>query len=192
MNGVIGHLIDYNLLMKHFCCFLLLLLVIQAPAFAGDLTLFGGFHHPGKINLGTVEGVGVDVGATLTDPKDFGVFGARLYRTNAPIGFEHTIAYSPNFLSSDANVIIYNTNLFVQAPLPLIKPYATAGAGLVRAGGDGPGAFGSKFAFNYGGGIKLMMGPIGVRADARGYRIRKVGDSALNVVEASIGIVFGF
>ncbi len=178
--------------MKHFCCFLVLILLIPAPAFADDLTLFGGFNHPGTVDLASVEDVGGDVIATLTDPKDFGVFGARLYRTNAPLGFEHTIAYSPNFLDSEANLIIYNTNLLVQAPLPVLKPYATVGAGLVRAAGDGPGAFGTKFAFNYGGGIKLMMGPIGVRIDARGYRIRNVGDSALNVVEASVGIVFAY
>ena len=129
----------------------------------------------------------------LTDPKDFGVFGARLYPSSAPLGFEHTIAFSPNFVDSDSNALIYNTNLRVELPTPAIRPYATVGAGLVRAGGDGPGAFGTKFSLNYGGGVKLsVFGPAGVRVDVRGYEIRGVEDQTLRVMEASVGIYFSF
>ena len=60
---------------------------------------------------------------------------------------------------------------------------------------------GSKFAFNYGGGVKAMAGPVGVRFDIRGYAIPSVHTNAtitgptiqsqtLNVIEVSLGVVF--
>ena len=86
---------------------------------------------------------------------------------------EHTLAFSPNFLDSRANALIYNTNLLVQPPAVSIQPYGTVGIGLVRAGGSGPAAFGTKFSVNYGAGIKAsVFGPWGVRLDVRGYAIR--------------------
>ena len=181
--------------MRRFRCFILVaLLAFACTANAQEFTIFGGFHHPGGITLtSSIDAVTGSAQQLLTEPKDFGVFGARLYPSNAPLGFEHTIAFSPNFVDSDANALIYNTNLRVELPLPAIRPYATAGLGLVRAGGDGPGAFGTKFSFNYGGGVKLsVFGPAGVRIDVRGYSIRGVEDQTLKVMEASVGIFFSF
>jgi opacity protein-like surface antigen len=181
--------------MRYFRCFLLVALVaIAGKANAQDFTVFGGFHHPGAINLlPSVGGVTGAAGQLLTEPKTFGVFGARLYRSGAPLGLEHTIAFSPNFVESDANALIYNTNLRVELPAPMIRPYVTAGIGLVRAGGNGPGAFGTKFSFNYGGGVKAsVFGPAGVRLDVRGYSIRGVGEQTFRVLEASVGIFFSY
>jgi hypothetical protein len=189
--------------MKRRCGFLLVAAVVGLVGFvvlfpgkahAQDFTVFGGFQHPGGINLlPTAGSIGGAIGQAITDPKDFGVFGARLYRSSAPLGFEHTIAYSPNFIESDASALIYSTNLRVELPAPIFRPYATAGLGLVRASGEGPAAFGSKFSFNYGGGLKAsVFGPAGIRLDVRGYSIRGVQDQTLKVFEGTVGIFFSF
>ncbi len=189
-----NHSIDYNFLMKYFCRFLALLFLMPVALQASDLTLFGGFHHPGKITLQPSAGaIGSVAGQLLTDPKDFGVFGARLYRSNLPVGAEYTVAYSPSFIDSQANAFIYNVNLRASLLPGPVTPYVTAGLGGIRAGGDGPGAFGNKFAFNYGGGLKVgLIGPIEARFALRGYSVRGIQDQSLNLVEASVGIVFGF
>ena len=180
--------------MKYFCCFLALLFLMSVGLQASDLTLFGGFQHPGKITLQPSAGaIGSATVQLLTDPKDFGVFGARLYRSNLPIGAEFTLAYSPNFVESQANAFIYNVNFRASLLPGPVTPYVTAGVGGIRAGGDGPGAFGNKFAFNYGGGLKLgLIGPIEGRFDLRGYSVRGIQDQNLNLLEATVGIVFGF
>ena len=132
-------------------------------------------------------------GQILTDAKDFGVFGARLYRSNAPVGFEHTLAFSPNFVDSRASALIYNTNLRVHLPAATVQPYGTVGIGLVRAGGSGPASFGTKFSINYGVGVMAsVLGPLGVRVDVRGYSIRGVENQTLSVLESSVGLVFAF
>ena len=181
--------------MRYFCCFLLALWVgLAGTADAQDITVFGGFQHPGAIRLTpAIESISGSAGQVLNDAKDFGVFGVRLYRSNASLGLEHTVAFSPNFVNSDARAFIYNTNLRVELPAPLIRPYVTAGAGLLYAGGDGPAAFGSNFTYNYGGGLRVsLLGTAGVRIDVRGYSIRGVEDQTLKVLESSIGIFFSF
>ena len=183
--------------MKYLWRFLLILvsvLVSAAPFSADDFTFFGGFNHPDRITLGQSSTVvSGTTGQLLTDAKDFGVFGARLFKSTTAVGLEHTLAFSPNFLDSRANALIYNTNLLVQPPAVAIQPYATAGVGLVRAGGSGPAAFGTKFSVNYGAGIKAsVFGPWGVRLDVRGYAIRGVEDKYLKVWESSVGLFFAF
>ncbi len=179
--------------MKHFCAFLLLLFTVSSSAHAADFTLFGGFHLPGKLTLGRALNAGTPDLEVLTDPKNFGVFGARLFRSTAPFGAEYTVAYSPKFLDSNSNALIYNVNLRANLPTPVIGPYVTAGLGGIRAGGSGPGAFGNKFAFNYGGGLKItLVGPVGLRFDVRGYSVRSVEDQTLNLVEASVGLSYSF
>jgi hypothetical protein len=195
--AVLIHAIDYNFLMKYFSCFLLFLVltvVSAVPLSADELTLFGGFNHPGKVTLGdTTTVVSGTAGQLLTDAKDFGVFGFRLFKSTTAVGLEHTLAFSPNFLDSRANALIYNTNVLIQPPAVPIQPYATAGVGVVRAGGSGPAAFGTKFSVNYGAGIKSsLFGPWGVRLDVRGYTVRGVEDQYLNVWESSVGLFFGF
>lgn len=188
--------VDYNFSMRHGRGFLLLLVAFSAalPLNASDFTLFGGFHHPGKVSLGRTSGDGGDAAESiLSDGKDFGVLGARLFRSQAPLGFEHTLAYAPNFLDEQANALIYNSNLLVQIPVVTLQPYGTIGIGLVRAGGGGPGAFGAKFSINYGAGVKAwLVPPLGVRMDVRQYSIRGVEGQTLRVWEASAGLSFGF
>ena len=191
--------------MRYFLGFLTVAWMFFATALpAQDFTVFGGFQHPGTLTLSSgVDGVGNVVGVPpgtspgnisgfRIDPKDFGIFGVRLYRSEAPVGLEHTMAYSPNFIDSDGNAFFYSTNLRVELPAPVLAPYATAGVGLFHAGGDGLASLGTKFSFNYGGGLKIaLMALIGLRFDVRMHSIRGVEDHTLNVLESSVGIFVG-
>ena len=180
--------------MTNFRCFLLFLLALTAaPIYAADFTIFGGMQHPGKLTLRSV----VDNATTIPlDPRTFGTFGIRV-STGRIIGNETTIAYSPNFISSDNSAFIFNSNLMIQAPLGVVRPYATAGLGTVYVRGDTISALeaitGGKFAINYGGGVKFKLaGPVGGQFDARGYTLTSVQSERLNVLEVSVGIVFSF
>src|SRR5262249_41078449 len=156
---------------------------MSLPAMANDLTIFGGFQHPGKITLqGAVSSAVPTTTQIISDPINVGVFGIRVSHGKV-WGGEHTIAYTPNFIDSKSKAVIYNSNFMVQAPTPIIKPYATAGAGAFFVSGTGLSDIGSKFAVNYGGGVKVFpAGPVGVRFDARGYTIPSVQSQTLNII----------
>src|SRR5205085_999909 len=109
------------------------------------------------------------------------------------VGHEHTIAYSPNFIDSNTKALILNSNLLVQAPLVVAKPYVTAGVGLIHTTGSGLSNVGTKFAFNYGAGVKFsILGPVGGRFDVRGYAIPSIQSQTMNIIEVSLGAVFSF
>ena len=176
--------------MKNFRWVLLFLLVFAGlPVHASDLTLFGGVQRPGKLTLRSAAS-----GTTsLFDSRSFGTFGMRVSTGNV-VGSEHTLAYSPNFISSENSAFIYNSNFIVHAPLGLVRPYATAGLGTVYIRGDGfAGITGGKFAVNYGGGVKFTLaGPVGAQIDARGYTLPSVLNETLTVLEVSVGVAFTF
>ncbi len=143
--------------------------LLSVSANAADLTLFGGVQRQGQLTFQSAPGTAVNFVDTFS-PRSFGVFGLRLSHGKI-IGGEHTISYAPNFIQSGNNAFIYHSNLLVQAPLKVAKPYATIGAVLVHSSGDTFSSFGTAFAFNYGGGLKAMAGPVGVSFDIRGYTI---------------------
>jgi Outer membrane protein beta-barrel domain len=206
---------DYNFAcVKCFRCFLLVICIWAAvPAFAaGDVTIFGAGVHQGKLTLQSAQTTASNF-STSFNPGTFGTFGIRVSHGSV-IGGEHTIAYAPNFLSADSKAIIYNSDILIQAPLPKVRPYVTAGLGTVFSWGTENGLpalgnIGTKFALNYGGGIKVFpAGPVGVRLDIRGYAIPsatfnlplltnplvtvKSQSQTLNLLEAGIGVVFKF
>jgi len=180
--------------MKTFRYRLLFLLALTAVSVhAADFTIFGGMQHPGKLTLRSV----IDNTTTIPlDPRNFGTFGIRGSQGRV-FGNEHTLAYSPNFISSENSAIIYNSNLMVQVPLDAVRPYVTAGLGTVYIRGETTSALeevtGAKFAINYGGGVKFTLaGPLGAQFDARGYSLWGVQSERLNVLEVSVGLVFSF
>src|SRR6516162_10969927 len=147
--------------------FVLTSILTAVPAFAAsDLTIFGAADHQGKLTL-----QGATQTATITsnlNPQTFGVFGIR-YGHGKVIGGEHTFAFAPNFIESDSRALFYHSNLRVQAPFPVIKPYGTAGLGWIFTAPKSQtvttptaqvvgsiGDIGSKFAINYGGGVKIL------------------------------------
>jgi hypothetical protein len=173
-----------------------LFLIVTAPAHAADIdfTAFGGVQHQGHL---TVESAGTAI--RTINATNFGVFGGRIGHGGV-FGGEHTIAYAPNFIDTQNQAFIYNSNILVQAPFPVVKPYGTAGLGLVHTWGDALTVFGTKFAINYGGGVKFLpAGPVGIRLDVRGYTIPSTEfkvfapeSQNLNVLEASVGVIFRF
>jgi hypothetical protein len=190
--------------MKKFGCFLLFVMTFSAPqAFAsGDLTLFGGLQRTGRLTLQNATSTITSTTPNLItfDPKNFGTFGIRLGIGKKVLGTESTFAYSPNFISSNAHAVILNQNLNLQIPTPIIKPYATVGLGTIITAEKSSGIasivgipdIGTRFALNYGGGLKAMFGPVGGRLDVRGYALPSVQGQTANVVEVSLGVVFGF
>ena len=153
---------DYNFArMKSFRCFLVVMCILTAvPAFAdGDVTLFGAAQHQGKLTVQSAQSTASSF--SNFNPGTFGAFGLR-FSHGKVFGSEHTFAYAPNFLTADSKAFIYNSDLLLQAPLPKIKPYVTAGLGTMYSVGNGfcgrpaLGKIGTKFAVNYGGGIKIF------------------------------------
>ena len=200
--------------MKNLRCFLVFTFIVAAiPAHAdSDVTLFGAAQHQGKLTLQSAS----QTASTTSNfnPKTFGTFGIR-FGHGKVFGGEHTIAYAPNFLEANTKAIIYNSDVLIQAPLPKAKPYVTAGMGSIfsfgtdDSGRPSIGKIGSKFAINYGGGVKVLpAGPVGLRFDIRGYLIPSVKfnlpsitnpaqtvqtqSQTLNMLEAGFGIIFAF
>jgi opacity protein-like surface antigen len=199
--------------MKTLGCFLVLTGILAAiPVYASDLTIFGAAQHQGQLTLHVATQT-----ATTTsnlNPTTFGVFGIR-YSHGTIIGGEHTLAYAPNFIASNGRAFIYNSDLMVQAGFPKIKPYAAAGLGAVftwakTSSSTTPavGDIGTKFAINYGGGVKFLpAGPVGVNFNIRGYTLPSVSfnlpasvagqtikttNQSVSFFEYGFGVVFKF
>ena len=169
------------------------LVTLAAKAHAGDLSIHAGYLNPGDL---TVENVTRSLDGS-------GIYGIRFGGTFARIfGIEETLAYSPNFLrtgdfaqSEDVKGFITSTNFVLSMPSGYVVPYATVGVGTITRFGSGPDfRFGTKFALNYGGGLKLprLAGPLGLRFDARGYRAEAIFSESLNIFEVSAGVLFTF
>jgi Outer membrane protein beta-barrel domain len=177
--------------MKSIGRFLIVFALLSIPALAEDrdLTLFAGKQFPGKI---TLDQVGSGTTETLFNPTDSGLFGLRFGRGTI-LGHEETIAYSSRFLDGNSKALIMNGNMVVQARLPVIKPYVTAGLGTIVSWGSGISDVGTKFAVNYGGGLKIRpAGPVGIRIDARGYSAFGVYGQTLKIGEVTVGVLFAF
>ena len=172
------------------------LMTLQAGAI--DLTAFGGVQRQGKLTLQSAPGTTVNLLRTING-TNFGVFGVR-FGHGKIFGGEHTLAYAPNFIDAATKAIIYNSDFRLQAPLPVVRPYGVVGLGLIGTSGEGIGRFGTKFALNYGGGVKFLpAGPVGMAIDVRGYsvpstefRVFATENQTVNFLEVSVGVVFKF
>lgn len=173
---------------KYFLLFALYGLFVAVPMYANDLTLFGGTQNPGSLTLRSTGGA-----ILAATPRTFGTFGIR-FAHGRVVGSETTLAYSPNFISSQHSAILFNSNLIVQAPLPVVRPYVTAGLGAIYVRGSGLQAVtGAKLAVNYGGGVKVKLaGPLGVQLDGRGYTAFGIDAQTFHVLEVSVGLVLSF
>jgi len=178
---------------RHFSWVALALVITSlfaAPSSASDFTFYVGGVKPGSINYQNVK--------TALDGSP--IFGFRLSTNFVPyFGMEHTLAFSSDYLFPqnvpaihEAKGFVYNSNLIFNLPLPVktAVPYLTAGAGLIHQYGDVNMPVGTKFAFNYGGGLKFphLVGPLGLRFDVRGYRAG-VFSNKLNLLEISGGVL---
>ena len=174
-------------------------LIMNASVLAKDVdvTAFAGFQHQGKLTFESAPGTTVSAIRTINS-TNFGVYGARIGHGHF-FGGEHTFAYSPNFMDGGTKAFIYNSNVILQAPLPVVRPYGTVGIGLMHiSGGNSLVVSGTKFALNYGGGVKFLpSGPVGLRLDVRGYsipstefRVFQTQSRRTDLVEVSVGVIF--
>jgi hypothetical protein len=155
---------------------------------AVDLSFYVGGVKPGSINYNDVK--------TSLDSSP--IFGFRLATNFVPFfGMEQTVAFSSDYLFprnisavKDAKGFVYNSNLIFNIPVKFVTPYITAGAGLMHQYGDSNVPIGTKFAFNYGGGVKVphIAGPLGLRFDMRGYNAGLISNK-LNMLEVTGGIL---
>jgi len=162
-----------------------------ARAEAADFTVYAGHVKPGSLTIANVRH-SLDGGP---------VYGFRLSHGFVPfVGLEHTLGFSSGFArlsdavrSTDVKGFVYNSNLIVNAPVGRTVPYVTAGIGILRQYGADE-TLGTKLAVNYGGGLKFkrLLGPLGLRFDARGYTASGITSGRLNVFEVTGGILIGF
>lgn len=170
---------------------LALTFLLATPMEAADLTFYVGGVNPGTINYRDAR--------TILDGSP--IFGARLGTKFVPyFGAEHTLGFSSDYLFprnieaiTNAKGFVYNSNLIFDLPVSFkhAVPYLTAGAGLIHQYGDSDLPVGTKFAFNYGGGLKMprLKGPVGLRFDIRGYKAG-VFSNKLNLLEITGGVMF--
>lgn len=129
-------------------------------------------------------------------------------------GFEVDASITPEFFESatpavdDSNVVTFMGNLMVSAPsaTPGLRPYASAGAGLIRFRATSVGNVfdvdDSSFGVNVGGGVIAQPGDrIGIRGDIRYFRRIQDSDagddldldfSGFNFWRATLGVSFRF
>jgi hypothetical protein len=171
-------------------CFLFLVGMWMLSAMnlnAADLTFFVGGVKPGSISYKNVR-------TSLDSSPVWGIrYGTSFVRS---FGMEHTLAFSSDFLFPSNTSIreskgfVYSSNLIINLPVGKVIPYVTAGTGLLHQYGDAEMPVGTKFAFNYGGGLKLprLAGPLGIRVDLRGYRAG-IFSNKMSIFEMSGGIM---
>ena len=160
--------------------------------------------------LGTAFG-----GATSSQHVTYGASAA--WMSHGIIGVEFDGSISPDLLDeddgvilgiADSNVTTFMGSLVIGAPLgePGVRPYAVAGAGLIRSRvSDAHDIFDideNSFGINVGGGLHaLVRSNIGVRADVRYFRgVRDTDDSndvdlelgSFDFWRASVGATFRF
>src|SRR5262249_3804425 len=109
-----------------------------------DLSVFAGLQRQGKLTLQSAPGTTANLIRTI-NASNFGLYGVRFSHGNI-FGGEHTLAFAPNFIASDTKAFFYNSNIRIQAPLPVVRPYGTIGLGLIGTSSDGVGDIGTKVA----------------------------------------------
>jgi hypothetical protein len=155
---------------------------------SADLTFYVGGVKPGSVTFR-------DVKRSLDGSP---IFGFRLGTNFVPLfGMEHTLAFSSDYLFpkspgaiTDAKGLVYNSNLLLSLPVKKVVPYITVGAGIIHQYGSSDLPVGTKFAINYGGGLKYphLAGPLGLRFDLRGYSAGIISNN-INLLEVSGGII---
>lgn len=175
-----------------FALALVALLLLAPAAQAQEVTIYAGALFPGMPTIN-------DVKSNLDRSPIYGLRVTTGFA--ASLKLEHTFAFSNDFLYpgkelgvTSAKGVMLNSNLLVNIPLGHVIPYVTAGLGFIHQWGSDNLPIGTKFAVNYGGGIKLrrLAGPIGIRVDARGYTATKVFSSKLSMFELSGGLLLSF
>lgn len=159
--------------------------VSPTPASADWLfTPFLGANFGGNANFGQFDDFDDEVERRVD-------FGASLgWMGKGAVGFEVDFGWSPNFFENtvgpgnfefgDSNVTTLMANVLVGAPIggqsgPGVRPYGSAGVGLIRSRVDGGSFFNdlttNDFGLNVGGGVQGFFNDnVGIRGDIRYFR----------------------
>ena len=167
-----------------------LLLVTLSPSIARADGLFIPFVG---VNFGG------DSGKELSEAIDanrvnWGVSFA--YMSGGVLGLEGDLSYSPDFLGQTdlggSSAMSLMGNLLLGVPFGGqsgfgIRPYALVGVGLIRTKVDAFDAVeidSNQAGWNFGGGVMMFFGPVGMRADLRYFRTFEAADLLdLDVIE---------
>lgn len=157
--------------------------------------------------------LGVTFGGDASDQNvNYGLSAAFLGA--GVFGFEVDASITPKFFESvsddidDSNVVTLMGNLMVSAPssTPAFRPYASAGAGLIRFRATSPGnvfdVSDSSFGVNVGAGVVAQAADrVGIRGDVRYFRRVQDSDagddldldfSGFDFWRATLGVSFRF
>ena len=127
-------------------------------------------------------------------------------------GFEEELGYSKNFFgeapSYGSDVFTAMSNVLISAPIPVVKPYAVGGVGLMRSHVEptvgsilSASAANNSFGWDLGGGVIVGSRHFGVRGDLRYFHtfqdlefagINFAAGEKLNFGRASVGLFFKF
>ena len=158
----------------------LMLLPASAQAQNWFFTPFIGGNFAGSADFGDFPDADDEVERRMD-------FGATLGWNPSVVGFEIDLGYSPNFFENtagdrnfefgDSNVTTLMGNLLLSArPGSGVRPYASAGVGLIRASvTSGTGLFNdlstNDFGVNVGGGLNAQFNDkVGLRGDLRYFK----------------------
>ena len=120
-------------------------------------------------------------------------------------GFEQEIAWTPDFFGEggdieDSRVLTVMSNLVVSLPVGPLRPYGTAGLGLVKARAEFTAESltdfsDTAFGWNYGAGVMVILpAHLGIRLDYRRFRSGPEvsflgGDEKVEFSRVSVGVV---
>lgn len=169
--------------------------VLAAPATAWAQ------HPEATFSIGALLGDDIDLDLDIIDDANAAfdnspLYGGRVGWYSFPLGAEASVMYSPSgvtvdpeFLQpEDASILYVEANaLLLIIPGP-VQPFVTGGVGVHRIQFD----FGNlgdlsetAFGWNWGGGVKLRIGPIAVRGDIRDHITRFESEDVLQLLGTS-------
>ena len=170
---------------------MLLLAAGTAGAQIPSITLFGGAVMPtgdagDGLNAGFTAGAALDMHVPATP------FGVRAEGSYSRFGLQGLT----NGISAHTTDLGFNLNAVMTIlPLPLIKPYITAGpsySNLKFSASDGTNSGSASeghWGYNAGGGLDFGVGPIGMRLDVR-YKHISVDGGSWTSVPLTLGFRF--
>jgi opacity protein-like surface antigen len=189
--------------------------MLAAVAFVAVLALPARAHAQGYVAGFLSYDVGGDAGSCPSLVHDCSEkksgYGVTLgFLMGHLIGFEEDLGFAPDFYGKSTSfgsnsVLTAMSNIVVSVPLPIVRPYASAGVGLMRSHvGFGAGSIGTadvndnSLGYNIGGGVMLSLIPhIGLRGDVREMHSLQdvtiagvaIPGSKLNFTRVSIGLL---
>lgn len=179
----------------------MLIALASAPARAeGFLVPFAGYNFGG--DSGNCR--------SLTDCAEKRLnFGLAFGTMGRAVGFEEDISYARNFFGetpgADNSVFSAMSNLLIGAGAGPVRPYFVIGLGLIRPHASSLvgsitslGGGKNSLGYDFGGGLAIMFGHVGIRGDLRRFRTMQSIDlliftgQKLDFWRASAGVALTF